>query len=651
MRVLGVLAPQAEDSQPPTVPTNLVATAINAGRIDLTWTASTDNIAVLGYQIFRNGLPLNTTSALNYSDTTCQPSTLYSYVVVAFDGAGNSSAQSLAATATTQANAAPVWQSIPAQTLIVGNAYQLQLSDYCSDSDLDTLTFSVASGTLPSGVVLSANHLQGTPSTAGQIPTVTVRASDPFHQIDTTIAFHTYNADVTAPSVPAPTATANGSSEIDLSWSAVTDTGPANEFVSGTKDYRVYRSTDGVTYSLRATVTSASYSDTGLSSATQYWYKVTSRDQLNNESAQSSAVTATTVSVSAVKWNPGYYVLQTSISSYSSANIVEIGAIANARGWKQMVGWSTIETARNVYDWTFTDTLLQLCKNNGKRLVIEISSQSYNNTNPLPAYLATEPNGGGGWYAKVNTLGVQSKVYLAAIMDRLIALAQAIASRYDTDSKFEGIIFQGESSLPEATLQGDYSESSWLTQYQRMVQAGPAAFAHTNFWMGLNFGFSNLNSFATILATMNQNRCGMTAPDVYISSSDNTANADRALRGLQWNGTAWVAGGTDYRGLINVAHDWQGPELGGKENPAAGTSMSTLYAQAFNTHKDNHSFILYKNFQIAPNPPTDIYWDNTKSYAVSPVVGSQDIKTFISSGSSPTRTAAPSGYTSVVTGG
>jgi chitodextrinase len=298
MRVLGALAPQTGDVTAPSIPQNVVATAVNAGRVDLSWTASTDDFGVAGYQIFRNGSPLNTTTATSYTDSTCQPSTLYSYVIVAFDSAGNSSASSNAAVATTPANAAPVWQSVPAQTLIVGNSYLLTLTSFCSDADLDTLTFTVTAGTLPTGVTLSGTRLQGTPTTAGETPTVTVQAADAFHQIATTIAFSTKTADVTAPPVPTGlAATPASSSQIDVAWTASVDVaGTTNEFVSGIKDYRVYR--DG---SLRTTVTSptTSYSDTGLSASTQYSYRVTARDQQNNESAQSSAVNATTSTTAA----------------------------------------------------------------------------------------------------------------------------------------------------------------------------------------------------------------------------------------------------------------------------------------------------------------------------------------------------------------
>ena len=297
LRVIGTINPGgAGDTVAPTVPQSVVATAQGAGSVQITWSASFDAVGVTGYQVWRNGSPLNTTASASYTDGTTQPSTLYSYTVSAFDAAGNSSAQSSQSQVTTPANATPSWQAIPSQTLIVGNSYTLNLALYASDADQDTLTYSIPTGTLPSGLIRTGSLISGTPTTAGETPTITVRAADQFTTVDTTIAFASYNADVTAPPVPTGlAASAVSSSQINVSWNASTDViGAANEYVSGTQDYRLYRSTDGTNFSLRTTVTGTSYSDTGLSGSTQYFYKLTARDVSLNESAQSSAQTATT---------------------------------------------------------------------------------------------------------------------------------------------------------------------------------------------------------------------------------------------------------------------------------------------------------------------------------------------------------------------
>ncbi len=89
------------DGQAPTAPTGLSATAVSSTQINLSWTASTDNVAVTGYKVFRGGMQIGTSATTTYSDTTCLPNTTYSYTVSAYDARSNESAQSTAAGATT----------------------------------------------------------------------------------------------------------------------------------------------------------------------------------------------------------------------------------------------------------------------------------------------------------------------------------------------------------------------------------------------------------------------------------------------------------------------------------------------------------------------------------------------------------------------
>ncbi|OPH56934.1 hypothetical protein BC351_26330 [Paenibacillus ferrarius] len=91
------------DTQPPSVPANLTATAVSNSQINLSWTASTDNVGVSGYDIYRNGTLVGSSTSNSYSDTGLTASTTYSYTVRAKDTAGNISAASNTATAITQA--------------------------------------------------------------------------------------------------------------------------------------------------------------------------------------------------------------------------------------------------------------------------------------------------------------------------------------------------------------------------------------------------------------------------------------------------------------------------------------------------------------------------------------------------------------------
>lgn len=89
------------DTEVPSTPTNLAASNITNTTVDLNWTASTDNVAVIQYQIFVNGL-LNTTSTINsITISGLTINTQYNFTVYAKDAAGNTSVVSNTETVTT----------------------------------------------------------------------------------------------------------------------------------------------------------------------------------------------------------------------------------------------------------------------------------------------------------------------------------------------------------------------------------------------------------------------------------------------------------------------------------------------------------------------------------------------------------------------
>ncbi|MBI2013560.1 MAG: fibronectin type III domain-containing protein [Candidatus Colwellbacteria bacterium] len=90
-----------EDIEKPTTPSNLKATAVSASRIDLSWSASTDNIEVVGYKIYINGVLFTGTNSTSFSHTGLKPSTKYTYAVSAVDKSGNESSKSGALSTTT----------------------------------------------------------------------------------------------------------------------------------------------------------------------------------------------------------------------------------------------------------------------------------------------------------------------------------------------------------------------------------------------------------------------------------------------------------------------------------------------------------------------------------------------------------------------
>ncbi|HRX69439.1 MAG TPA: GEVED domain-containing protein, partial [Tenuifilaceae bacterium] len=92
------------DTQAPTAPTNLAASSVTQTTLTLSWTASTDNVGVTGYDVYRNGSLLASTSGTSYNVSGLSAATTYSFYVKAKDVAGNVSTASNTVNATTLAN-------------------------------------------------------------------------------------------------------------------------------------------------------------------------------------------------------------------------------------------------------------------------------------------------------------------------------------------------------------------------------------------------------------------------------------------------------------------------------------------------------------------------------------------------------------------
>ena len=97
----------SNDTSSPTVPTNLSAAAASSSQVNLSWSAASDNVGVTGYRVTRNGTMIGTATGTTYSDTGLAPQTTYTYSVAALDAAGNISAGSAPASATTPAGSTP----------------------------------------------------------------------------------------------------------------------------------------------------------------------------------------------------------------------------------------------------------------------------------------------------------------------------------------------------------------------------------------------------------------------------------------------------------------------------------------------------------------------------------------------------------------
>ncbi|WP_179232833.1 discoidin domain-containing protein [Paenibacillus rigui] len=316
------------DTQAPTAPTSLTATAASSSQIQLSWTASTDNVGVTGYDVYRGGILVGSSATTAYSDTGLAASTAYSYTVKAKDAAGNASAASNTASATTQAaaggnlalgktySASTTWStSYPAayafdgststrwsassgslnnqwvsvdlgaattynEVVLKETTFQ-RVSSYKLQSSADGTTYTDIAGT--SGTTIGASKsVSFSPVTSRYLRLYVTTATD-VPTINEVEVYSTAAGDTTAPAAPTGlTATAASSSQIQLSWTASTD----NVGVTG---YDVYRGAAKV-----GSVTTTTYTDAGLTASTAYSYTVKAKDAAGNVSAASNTATATT---------------------------------------------------------------------------------------------------------------------------------------------------------------------------------------------------------------------------------------------------------------------------------------------------------------------------------------------------------------------
>ena len=274
------------DGSAPSAPGSLQGTAVSTSRIDLAWTASTDNVGVTGYRIYRNGAVIGTTTGTSYSDTGLSEYTTYTYRVAAYDAEGNESSQSSPLSATTVDGTPP---SVPSNLQgAAASTSRIDLTWTASTDNAGVTGYRVYRNGSQVGTTAGTGYSDTGLSEATSY-TYTIAAYDDEGNLSSPCGgVAVYTADATTPSVPSNLqGTAASTSQINLTWTASTD----NLAVTG---YRVYRNG-----SLVASPAGTSYNDTGLTEATSYSYRVLAYDAGGNESAQCGAVAVSTADATA----------------------------------------------------------------------------------------------------------------------------------------------------------------------------------------------------------------------------------------------------------------------------------------------------------------------------------------------------------------
>ncbi|WP_163631629.1 LamG-like jellyroll fold domain-containing protein [Microbacterium sp. B35-04] len=284
-----------------------VAASFDGANVDVTWTASTDNVGVAGYRVYRGTAAgftpaadtlRGTVAGTTFEDIAPPPGTFY-YKVVAFDGANNASAASAASAPVTVVDG--VAPSVPTGVNAVAAGQAADVSWTASTDNAGVTGYALYRGSdagfVPSMETLIQPNIVGTsyhdaPLSEGTwYYKVTARdAAGNVSGASSAASVVIVAPDSTPPSVPGGlTAAVEGANNVTLNWSASTD----NVGVTG---YLVYRGTTaGFTAndaSRIGDVVETTFTDSARPQGT-WFYKVAARDGSSNVSAASAAASAT----------------------------------------------------------------------------------------------------------------------------------------------------------------------------------------------------------------------------------------------------------------------------------------------------------------------------------------------------------------------
>ncbi|AWH84201.1 secretion protein [Flavobacterium album] len=408
------------DATPPSTPLNLVASGTTQTTTNLSWSASTDNIAVTGYDVYQGATLKANVTGTTYTVTELTAATAYTFSVKAKDAAGNSSAASntvsvttLAATGTYCASAGTTvsdeyigrvqlgtinnasaggaggytdftslstnLNKSTAYTIMVtptwtGTAYAEGYAvwiDYNGDKDFDdsgelvwskaaaTTAPATGSFTVPATAATGATRMRVSMKYNG-VPTACETFS--YGEVeDYTVNIQAGSADTTAPTAPTLTASGTTQTTTNLSWTGATD----NVAVTG---YDVYQGATIIT-----SVTGTTYTVTGLTAATAYSFSVKAKDAAGNISVASNMVNVTTLSNTLT-----YCTSKGNSVSDEYINRVQFGTINNLSGanagYGNFTSLSTSVSKGSAYTITITPAWTGSTYNEGYAVWIDYNA-------------------------------------------------------------------------------------------------------------------------------------------------------------------------------------------------------------------------------------------------------------------------------------
>ncbi len=253
-------------------------------------------------------------------------------------------------------------------------------------------------------------------------------------------------------------------------------------------------------------------------------------------------------------------------------------------GYRMFITWGALEPTPGNYDFSTVDAILARLKtayNRPKQLTIELwlygQGALKNATGSIippyiqqnPIYGASPVAGSYGWWGQ-NANGASTGQYAPAlyyqpVMDRLIAMVQALGKHLDGDPNVEALFVQEDSTIAQSAANlgsrdPHYTDNAWQTQLQRLLTASTAAFPHTSVVMANSY-FVQPVAATSLEQWMAENRIAAGSADTLGESAITTYGTSIIGDGLQTYLGVAQFGGTDLRPKMTAMMDVQGPDL------------------------------------------------------------------------------------------
>jgi hypothetical protein len=270
----------------------------------------------------------------------------------------------------------------------------------------------------------------------------------------------------------------------------------------------------------------------------------------------SNCVSSPTSGARTYKWNPGHYI-RTQEPAWASKRAARrayydlMTADPAIKGGLLLVPWGAVETAKGVYDFSEIDADIAYVHSKGKKLLIEIWWMDFWHSIPsvpqsgdkwLPDYVVAD-----GGTRNLQYGGFIAKIDEAPWMDRLIALNNALAARYDSNPDVEQLIMTETANA--------YTNTG---QFDRLIPAMGTAWKQTGTVLYANW-VTSPDDARRLAALRLQNRVGFGGPDILPPPGEETHEAlvARGAGVVNINGWTGDYGKVDYRGQAPMSFSYE----------------------------------------------------------------------------------------------